>query len=292
VNIILGIFFSALLTIFFKYFEKLNINTFQAILVNYITASALSFAFADKSHIPKGSENWFPVAASMGLLFITTFIAMSITAQRVSVIICNIAAKMSLVIPLSFAFIFVGEEITLLKITAIVMAMIGVVLTVWNKNRLYAGDMHGWKALMLIAVVFTGSGLIDASFKYVELHYFDAASPEYLMMVSYGGAALAGTAWFFISAIRSKPAIKTRNILAGIALGTVNYFSFYYVLVALHEGNMPASIVFPVVNVGILVLATLLAMILFRERLKTMNYIGVIIPISSIMILILQHYMR
>jgi drug/metabolite transporter (DMT)-like permease len=304
----LGIFFSALLTVGFKYFEKLNINTFHAILVNYITASSLSYLFADKSFVIDPTQGWFRISAGMGILFITTFIAMSVTAQQISVIICNIAAKMSLVIPLGFAFIFIGERITFLKIAAIVMAMAGVVLTVWKKEnkvqkkspsiKTNAGEtntgkvnsINGIERYFIIAWVFLGSGLIDASFKYVEHNYYDAVSPQYLMIVSYGSAGIAGLLWFLGTYARKRSPVHLKNIIAGILLGTVNYFSFYYVLVALHNGAMPSSVVFPVVNVGILITAAFLAMIFLKEKLKPINLIGALISVGSIFVLILQHY--
>ncbi len=223
------------------------------------------------------------------LLFIVVFMATSKVAQSISVITSAISSKMSLVIPLTYAVLFLGEEMTVLKLAAIIMAMIGVVLTVMRPKTEEKGN-NSFAAIALIAVVFVGSGMVDTSFKYIEINFYNIVPPQYVMMVCYASAGVFGMIYFLFTSYKKSPEVHGRSIIAGIILGVLNYFSFIFVVDALHTPSLPSTFVFPLINVGVLLLSTFMAMALFKERLRTVNYIGVIISILSIIVLAFQNY--
>lgn len=292
-SIILAILFSASLVICFKYFDKYNVNTLHAILINYVVASITSYVMADKSSLPDFSGSWARIAPFIGMFFIVTFIAMSIAAQKISVIVSIIASKMSLVIPLSYAVFMLGESMTAFKLLAILLAMAGVALTVWEDRKTREAKdshLHGSKAILIVCIVLFGSGLVDTSFKYIESNYYKTVAPQYVMMMCYGGAAVFGWLYFAFSKTNTFRSIQLKSILSGILLGVLNYISFFFVLESLHMPGMPSTLVFPVVNVGVLLVTALTAMVLFHERLKPLNYAGVVISIISIALLAWQQY--
>lgn len=284
-----AILFSTLLVVCFKYFVPLKVNTFHAILVNYIIASLTSYLFSDKNFEIDIHAPWFVFAFCLGLLFIVVFMATSKVAQSISVITSAISSKMSLVIPLTYAVLFLGEEMTVLKLAAIIMAMIGVVLTVMRPKTEEKGN-NSFAAIALIAVVFVGSGMVDTSFKYIEINFYNIVPPQYVMMVCYASAGVFGMIYFLFTSYKKSPEVHGRSIIAGIILGVLNYFSFIFVVDALHTPSLPSTFVFPLINVGVLLLSTFMAMALFKERLRTVNYIGVIISILSIIVLAFQNY--
>ena len=72
IYLILSIISTTCLVLIFKLFEKFKIDTFQAIVVNYIVAAGLGFLL-DDSGIAIGSitsQSWFLNAVIIGLLFI------------------------------------------------------------------------------------------------------------------------------------------------------------------------------------------------------------------------------
>jgi drug/metabolite transporter (DMT)-like permease len=289
ITILLAILFTTSLVLCFKYYERFRVNTFHAILVNYYAAALTGYFFADKNFRIDPAAPWFKFSAVLGLLFILTFMATSIATQKVSLIKGMIASKMSLVIPLTYAVIFIGEEMTLVKTFAIVLAMVGVLLTVIQPAGA-KGELTGTRATLIIIAVFVGSGMVDTSFKFIETNFYDVAPMEYVMMVCYGGAACCGTAFFVFRDLRTGHGIRMRSAIAGVILGVLNYFSFYFVLEALHEPLLPSTVVFPIVNVGVLLLSTFFALLLFKERLRTLNYVGVAISILSIIALAVRNY--
>ncbi len=284
-----AILFSTLLVVCFKYFIPLKVNTFHAILVNYVIASLTSYLLSDKNFEINIHAPWFFFAFCLGLLFIVVFMATSKVAQSISVITSAITSKMSLVIPLTYAVLFLGEDMTALKLAAIIMAMIGVVLTVMRPKTEEKGN-NSIAAIALIAVVFVGSGMVDTSFKFIEINFYNIVPPQYVMMVCYASAGLFGMIYFLFTSYKKRPEVHGRSIIAGIILGVLNYFSFIFVVDALHTPSLQSTVVFPLINVGVLLLSTFFAMVLFKERLRMVNYIGVIISILSIIVLAFQNY--
>ncbi len=288
--ILAAIVFTTSLMVCFKLFVNFKVNTFHAVVIDYYTASATSYFFAEKNFNFRISDPWFQFSFGIGLLFLITFMAMSISAQKISVIKSIISSKMSLIIPITYAVIFIGEELTIVKIIALILAMAGVLLTVIKPADTQKKDAGSAKSLLMLGVVFIGSGLVDTSFKVIETYFYSNTPPQFVMMVCYGSAAIFGTLYFLLQWIKGKPKVELKSIFAGIILGVLNYFSFIFVLDALHTPSLPSLVVFPLVNVGVLLLSTLIAILFFRERLRTINYIGVILSIISIFILAYQSY--
>ena len=68
-------------------------------------------------------------------------------------------------------------------------------------------------------------------------------------------------------------------IVSGVCVAVNNKFNLYL------SGVMDSAVFFPIVNGGGLVLATLSAVILFKEKLSTKQWIGVILGITSVVFL-------
>lgn len=292
-SIILGILFSATLVLCFKYFEIFKVHTVQAIGINYLVASAIGFAFAKSDNYKQISfqSEWLWFALGMGVLFIVTFIAVSKTAQNIAVSVAMVASKMSLVIPLSFAVFFLGESMTTMKSIGVILSLAGVVLAVIRpKDEVQEKHHTGlMMKLFLPILVFLGSGTVDASFKFVETRYMNSIDTYLVMAFCYGGAGVCGLLLNVYQWMSHRKVPDFRTIIGGIVLGILNFYSFYFVLLALHIPNLDSTIVFPIVNVGILVVSTLSAVFLFKERLSLINVLGVILSVLAIGLVALDY---
>ena len=106
ISLILSIIFTVFLFVCFKEFEKREINTHQAITINYITASFLAYIinYNDINIIDLISSNWtddnneyltneFYFLFStifLGIFFVIMFNIMAITTQRLGISIAII----------------------------------------------------------------------------------------------------------------------------------------------------------------------------------------------------------
>ncbi len=131
IYLLLSIASSTIILILFKLFDRYNVNTLQAIVVNYITACATGIlSYNAPIHIDEiTSSKWFIGALALGFLFIAIFNVMALTTQRNGLSVASVAAKMSVIIPVIFGIYVYNEGVGAQKIIGIILALIAVYLT-------------------------------------------------------------------------------------------------------------------------------------------------------------------
>ena len=113
-----SIVFTSWLTLSFKLVERWKIDTFQAIVFNYIscviTGSIVHGGFLNYGEM--AVQPWFGWACLMGAVFIGLFNIIGFTTQKLGVAVASVANKLSLVIPFVFSVILYNEKATAFKI--------------------------------------------------------------------------------------------------------------------------------------------------------------------------------
>ncbi len=220
----------------------------------------------------------------MGCMFIVLFNVIGITTQKIGVAVASVANKLSLVIPFVFSIWLYNEEATALKLTGIAIAMVSVVLTCW-KERKYADGLHPTKSSILIllpAVVFFGSGLLDAMVKYVEQTYLNETNNNAYLIASFATAAIIGLIILIGLVVGGKTKFDKRSIIAGIAIGIPNYFSIWCLVKVLKQNEGNSSAIIPINNMGIVLFSTVTAWFLFKEKLSAINLAGILLALGAI----------
>ncbi|WP_103071476.1 EamA family transporter [Aquimarina sediminis] len=283
IYLVLSILASSLIFVIFKLFDRYNIDTLQAIIINYIVACFSGIiAYSepiDIISIPK--EGWFYGTIILGVVFISVFNLMAITTQKNGLSVAAVATKMSLVIPIVFGIIAYHESTGVIKVIGILIALVAVYLTS-TKNT--SGIPITKKNLIFPILVFIGSGIIDTSIKFLETHYVAKNDIPIFSASVFGFAALIGILTLLYKAITGTFEISLKNIIAGIGLGIPNYFSIYFLINALRHDSMDSSTVFTINNVAVLLVSTLAGIIFFREKLIPKNWIGISLAVLSIIL--------
>ncbi|WP_062060533.1 EamA family transporter [Aquimarina longa] len=287
IYLILSVLASSLIFVIFKVFPKYNIDTLQAIIINYVVASISGIiAYSEPIDITYISKkDWFYGTMILGIIFISVFNLMAITTQKNGLSVAAVATKMSLVIPIIFGIIAYQESTGILKIIGVLIALIAVYLaaikTTENSSMLKGN-------LIFPILVFIGSGVIDTSIKFLETHYVTKNDIPIFSATIFGFAAFTGTAILIYKASIGNLKISLKNIIAGIILGVPNYFSIYFLIKALRHDNMDSSAVFTINNVAILLVSTTLGILFFKEKLTLKNWTGIILAIVSIILVALS----
>lgn len=281
INLILSILFSSSLYVFFKYFEKYEVNTLHAIIVNYIVAGTCGFLLYDGnvsfSAIP--DKSWFIGAIALGLMFIFIFNLMALTSQKNGLSVASVSGKMSVVVPILFAVFVYKEQLGFLKVIGIIIALLAVYFTsVKEKSNTIPFDK---KTLIYPILLFIGSGIIDTFIKYMETNYIDSSEVPYFSAVVFSFAGVFG---FITLIIKRDFNFKLKSVIGGILLGVPNYFSIVYLLKALQNEQLNSSTIFTINNVAIVMLSTILGIVIFKERLIKKNWLGIILAIISILL--------
>ncbi|CAM1347987.1 EamA family transporter [Tenacibaculum crassostreae] len=281
IYLLLSILFSTSLFVIFKYFEIFKVNTLQAIVVNYIVAFLLGMfsanTFNQLGSIP--TQPWVYGAMFLGLLFVTIFFVMAMTAQKNGVSVASIAGKMSVVVPIIFGIILYNESVTALKVVGIIIALVAVYLSSVKEEK--STQQAG---LLFPVLLFLGSGVIDTTLKYVETNYVTNNDVDFFSGSLFGFAAVFGLLILIFKQFVSKGKFEFKSIVAGIALGIPNYYSIVFLIKALQNKNFESSTLFTVNNVGIVIVSTLVGLLLFSEKFSTKNKIGVALAVLGIIL--------
>lgn len=276
IELSLSIIFTICLFLFFKEFDRRKVDTLEAITFNYLSAGLLSIAFGSSGYSYENTlySDWFVPTVFLGIFFIIMFNIMALTTQKLGVTIGSLASKMSLIIPVVFALLFQGDSWTVLKSIGIVVALLSVYLTV-KKDEEKNGPIY------LAILLFVGAGLLDTVLSHIQFKYLDSqAAKDYFTSTVFLVAFCVG----FLMLIIKKQKFKIRNIIFGLSLGIPNYFSILFVLKSLNK--MDSSLVFPILNIGVVVLSAIIGWGYYKEQLSKLNWLGVVLAISSICILI------
>jgi len=281
IPLLLSILSSSVLLVIFKYFDKFKVHTFQAITVNYVVAATLGFLMTptDFSVAQIITRPWAMNALILGSSFIGVFYIMAISSQKVGVAVSSVANKMSLVIPVTAGFILYQESLAGLKIVGILLAIVAVTLVTIRSSD---GVVLDKKYLFLPILIFLGSGFLDTILKFVQKTQLREGEIEVFSASLFAIAATIGSLITIGNRLFKGVTLQIKSIVAGFALGIPNYFSIHFLLQALNLPNLESTVVFPINNTGIVLLSTLLAILLFSERLSKLNWIGISLAVVSI----------
>lgn len=273
----------------FRSFSKFNINTLPAIITNYavcVITGTLYVGFKTVNSQADTGSSWFYAAAILGVIFVSTFYLMARTTQLRGVAVASVASKMSLAIPVIFSlFIFkIGNsDLDLLNYLGIGLAFVAILMVSKKEKASHEKVPLTLGYIALPLSVFLMGGLIDTSLNYVNHELLTEEIEAIFPIFIFSFAFLSG----LVLAIIKKVKFKWKDILGGIYLGVPNYFSIFFQLKALSAFENNGAIVYPSLNIGIIIGSTLAAILFFKERLSKINYLGVVLAV--IVILLLSH---
>ena len=282
IEITLTIVTFSLMLIIFKYFEIFKVNNLQAIIVNYITAGVLALV-ADGSVLTNNfsitnlfQSTFIYYALIIGVLFIITFNLIAFGTQKIGIAITTVSNKMSMIIPVLIGLFVFKEDKNFLKLIGIVLAILAIFFSC-SKNGKLSFDK---KYLPVIILVFIGQGIADSTLKWAQEFAINASNNNVFFATTFFTAAFSGTLFMMIQL--RKITVTLRSLLWGVILGIPNYFTLYFFVEALSARVFESSQVFPIVNMGVIVLTAVMGIILFREHLSKSNWMGILLALIAI----------
>ena len=285
IYLLLSILTSSSLFVIFKYFEKLQINTLQAIIINYGVACISGFIAYGKFVKPSTIINfdWFPFTLILGIVFITIFNFMGITAQKNGLSVVAVASIMSVIIPIIYGVVIYKEQLGVQKTIGILLALIAIYLVCVNpKNIKKEGK------LIFPVLVFIGSGFIDTFLNVMETHYLKDNEVAIFSACTFLIAFCAGLIIILYQIINGKFNFEIKNLIGGTILGIVNYFSIFFLIKAISQPNLESSTLFTINNVSILIVTSIFGLVFFKEKLSKQNQLGIVLACLGIILVSLS----
>jgi len=232
------------------------------------------------------TAGWIPVSILIGFLFIVMFFLVARSSNEAGISVTTVASKMSVVFPISFSMMIdPSDQLTLLKSAAVFATLTGVMLTIYEPGK----SLQARKRTFLPLVLFIGMGLVDSLVKFAQHSYVSDRETALFSAVLFTMAFLTG---MVILPFRKEGISEFKKKAVwwwGLLLGIVNFGSIYLMVSALNHVNeygsrIDSSIIYGANNIGIVSLSVLAGLVIFHEKLRTVNWIGIGISAGAIVL--------
>lgn len=284
--IIFSVFCSVIVSVILKLLPRWQIDVKQAITGNYLVAGSLAFLLLSpqpQQLFETSNSNAWLILLALAVLLPSIFLALARSVASVGIIKTDAAQRLSLILPLLAAFTLFGEQLNWLKGLGIALGLLAISFIVIRPNKEEQGTAG---SLFWPLSVFIGFGAIDILFKKMaQIAHIPFTT------VLFGTFALA----FLLSGIymafefyRQNSQWQNKNILAALILGLFNFGNIYSYLLAHRKLHQDPALVFSSMNIGVIALAAVIGLVLFKERLSRLNFVGIALAILAVAILTLS----
>ena len=272
VFLLLSVCCSVAVSVLLKVARRRSWEVALLVALNYPTAAFTLWLVARPS-LPDAAvwrEGWWLFAA-LGVLLPSVFIVMGRAVQAAGIVRADAAQRLALVIPLVSAFVLFREQLSPWSLVGI-----GLVFAALFCLLAYGEAKETQRASWLLAGVWAGYGVIDVLLKRLSLATDGKLFA--LLLVIFVLAALLSFAFLWARGTRW----RRDNVLAGMALGALNFGNIFCYLKAHVALKDHPSVVFAGMNVGVIVLGALVGAGVFRERLSRVNVAGVALALVAV----------
>ncbi len=273
----------------FRIYPRYGIDNFQAIVINYTVCVITGILFVGPTAFANVNytQIWVLIALGLGSIFIVIFYLMALTTQYFSMTITSVVTKMSLVVPVVFAlFVFhiESKQYNFLNYSGLGLALVAIYLTSSGGSTLTKGKGGNRMKFLLPVIVFVSAGFIDVIINYTNYRFLTEKDSAMFALLIFLSAAVIG---LIALIFRGKP-IRKINLKGGISLGVINYFSVYFLIKTLSDFNNDGAMVYPILNMGIILGTMIVSIMYFHEQLDSRKKLGIVVSIIAITLISYQ----
>ena len=271
---------SVAVSVLLKVLRQKNIDIRQTIVAGYRVAFLLTWFLLkpDVSGMNALGVAWGIIIA-LGILLPAVFIVLGRAIESVGMVATDAAQRLSLIIPIVAAFLLFGEVLTSTRIFGLLLGFLALGALIYRPQQGQISRQAKHTPLWLFSV-WAGYGIIDILFKQVAKQ--GTAFPLTLF-VSFGLAGLLLFIYLLITRVRW----QGNALAAGLLLGALNMGNIYAYVRAHQLLSESPSIVFTGMNVGVIAVATLIGVGVFKELLNRINVLGLLLAICCVAVLFL-----
>lgn len=281
IYILLSISCSVTVAVLLKLAKRYNIHVLQAVMWNYLAAIILSYIFfrpelAQLVAVPT------TLAIAIGVLLPVLFLILGASVRNIGIVKSDIAQRLSLFIPILASLYLFGENFGGLKVAGLLVGFLAIVLTLSRKSTVKTET----NSYVYPILVFIGFGLIDVMFKKLAL---DKSIPytSTLMVIFCISFIIAAVILGYVVLVRKKK-VELINFFCGIVLGCFNFGNILFYMKAHRAMADNPSTVFAAMNMGVIILGSIIGIVLFKEKVSKLNYVGIAMALAAILLITLS----
>jgi drug/metabolite transporter (DMT)-like permease len=283
--ILLSICCSVIVSVLLKLAKRYHVDMMQAITWNYSVAIILTWVFFKPQVTGMQAAPVYNYLA-LGILLPAIFVMLAASVKSTGIVRTDIAQRLSLFIPILAAVFVFGESVSALKTLGIAVGFAAIICSIpWQKGGGGSSTSGSWFYLL---AVFLGMGIIDVLFK--QLALFKAVPYTTSLFIVYILAFLFSIVGLIIKLVRKMTRFSWPHILIGWVLGIANFGNILFYLKAHQALASQPSTVFSAMNIGVILVGAMVGLFVFKEKLSTLNKVGLFLALVSIIVITYSSY--
>lgn len=278
--LLLSICCSVAVGILFKISRRYNVTIPQVVTWNYVFAILLCYLFFSPDTSEVNVSSPWTIYIPLMLLMPSIFLFLALSIKHMGIVKTDTAQRLSLFIPILAAWFIFKEDFNTLKIIGICVGFPAILMIL---SRQDTNKSNNW---IYPAIVLTGFGIVDILFKQIAL-YTTLPYTTSLFIVFCGSlvvSAIAAT----IQIVSGKQKFGVVNLTFGALIGIFNFGNILFYLKAHKAFAENPSTVFAAMNMGVIILGSLAGIIIFKEKVTKLNYFGLFLALTAIVIITLS----
>jgi drug/metabolite transporter (DMT)-like permease len=260
-----------------KYNDERRGNPLLLLAGNYFIAALISFGFVITNQNAIISFETFIFAVLLAILFVASFFAFAKAVSAAGTALATVSSRLSVIVPLLLSIVIYHEEPSTYQLAGIGIALITIFLFYFSLKKGNSRQLHLMDYFYLLAVLI-GIGLNDFAMKVFQ-QWRPLVEKPYFILIIFSAA----TVYTFVVIFIKKVPLDRIVLIRGGILGVPNMFSTFFILLALAQ--LPAIVVYPMTNIGIILITTLGAAIIWKEKLNMYGKWALISGIIAIIFL-------
>jgi len=278
--LLLSVICSVAVGIIFKIARKWSTNAKQIVLFNYLFALLLCYAVFSPDVTAITAEAPFLLYGGLGILLPVVFLFLITSIKSIGIVKTDAAQRLSLFVSILAAWLLFKEVFSITKLIGITIGFLSL-FCVLNKTT------DGTKSdLKYPILVFFGFGIIDILFKKVAAFTTIPYTTSLFVIFSIAFFCMIGVV--LCEMIIQKKSFEFNNLLFGLLVGGFNFGNILFYLKAHQAFSTNPSTVFAGMNMGVILLGSIVGILVFKEKLSKLNYFGLVLALLSIVFIVVS----
>ena len=226
------------------------------------------------------TDETFGFAVAFAAAYSISIVASMLAIRWGPLSLSSLIISCSLIIPTLFGIIFLEEPVSIWMVAGILLLLATLVLVNIEKKTSERKVTLRWGVCIFFA--FIGNGACSTAQKLQQIASGGLYKNEMMILalcIVIAVMAILATITERKNALSHLKCGFAHFTICGIANGVVNY------LVMVLATRMSASVMFPVISAGGVVLAALVAIFIYKEKLQPQQWLGMLFGILAIVLL-------
>jgi len=282
IYILLSVICSVTVAILLKLAKRYQINIIQAVTVNYFTALTLCFLlFKPEVNLITPSAPW-PIYIALAILLPSIFLVLAASVKKLGIVKTDIAQRLSLFIPILAAYFIFKEGFNQYKLIGLGLGFLAILLTFIRKS-----DQEKKSSNWIYPIaVFLGFGVIDVLFKQIALYKTIPYTTSIFTVFTMAFLVSLTIVSYLVITKRTK--LQLVNLACGLILGFFNFGNILFYMKAHKALSENPSTVFAAMNLGVILVGSLVGILVFKEKLSKLNYVGIGLALVAVIFITLS----